>query len=79
MGTLSLLSICHFCFLLYNCVLCLWVWNISFCVHCFLAKRNKIDREENNKVKNKSFGMRGWLRILHGLETQEVSCKGAVA
>jgi hypothetical protein len=25
------------------------------CVHCFLAKRNKSDREENDKVKNKNW------------------------
>jgi hypothetical protein len=25
------------------------------CVRCFLAKRNKSDREENDKVKNKNW------------------------
>jgi hypothetical protein len=27
---------------------------ISYCVCCFLAKRNKSDREENDEVKNKN-------------------------
>jgi hypothetical protein len=40
----------------------------SLCVRCFLAKRNKSDKEENDKVKNK-IGRRGRLRMLHGLET----------
>jgi hypothetical protein len=26
-----------------------------FVVHCFLAKRNKSNREENDKVKNKNW------------------------
>jgi hypothetical protein len=34
----------------------------------FLANRNKSDKEENDKVKNK-VRRRGWLRMLHGLET----------
>jgi hypothetical protein len=28
---------------------------MSYCVHCFLAKRNKSDREENDEVKNKNW------------------------
>jgi hypothetical protein len=32
----------------------LWKYVFFFCVRRFLAKRNKSDKEENNKVKNKN-------------------------
>jgi hypothetical protein len=33
---------------------CVFTLGISYCVRWFLAKRNKSDKEENDKVKNKN-------------------------
>jgi hypothetical protein len=50
---------------------------LSFCVRCFLAKRNKSGREENDKIKNKKWKGGGWLRMLHGLETHRGLMQGS--
>jgi hypothetical protein len=61
-------------------VLCFTVGISCFlCVHCFLAKRNKSDREENDKVKNKKLEGGDGSECFMALKPTEVSCKRAVA
>jgi hypothetical protein len=49
------------------------------CVRCFLAKRNKSGREENDKVKNKNWKGRDGSECFTALKPMEVSCKRAAA